>query len=124
MNKFYDERCNEFVNLLFGNLPALTECTINGKHPIQERIIELIGLAKQLKVLKFTGSFPTFSVHFYKKLVKLRAPPDGQEAEDAHRLTIYINGDNANACINQLKKRYKPNIITIRSFQHCVDVCN
>lgn len=118
MNNFDDKRCKEFVNELFGNLPALAECTINGKHPTQGRIIELIGLAKHLQVLKFTGSFRTFSVDFYKKLVKLRAPPDGQETDDNHRITIYINGDDARACIDKLKKRYKPNIITIRLNEH------
>lgn len=115
LNNFHDKLSKELVNALFAHLPALTTCTIDGKHPIQGRIIELIGLAKNLKVLKFTDSFPTFSVYFYKKLLKLRAPPYGQEADETNRLTIYIDDENAHACVQKLRKRYKPNIIMLRT---------
>lgn len=117
LRNFNDDRSNVFVNFLFANLPALTTCTIDGKRPKQDRIIELIKLAPNLKVLKLYFKFTLFSIPFYKKLVKCRAPPDGQDASEENRLVIYIDGDNAQKCVKELGKykRYKPSIITLRS---------
>lgn len=113
---FNDNRSKEFVNLLFVNLPALTSCTIDGKHPNQGRIVELIKFAPNLKGLKFNRKFKMFSKQFYEKLVKCRTPSGGQAANDDNHLMIYIDGDNVKKCVKSLGKRgYKPSIIMLRS---------
>lgn len=116
LSNFDDKRSKEFVNTLFANLPALTTCTIDGKHPKQGRIIELIKLAPNLKVLKFNGKFKSLSASFYKKLAKCREPPDGQDASEKTRLVIHVDRKSAQNCLEKLGvKRYKPSIVMIRS---------
>lgn len=113
------DRSKEFIDSLFTNLPALTSCAFVGKHPKHGRIIELIKLARNLKVLIFDCKFTTFSVRFYKKLLKCRAPADGQNQNavgEGNRLVIHIDHGSAQKCLNELgPKRYKPSIIQIRS---------
>lgn len=111
-----DDRTKEFVNSLFINLPALKTCTIAGKHLKQDRIIELIRLAPHLKVLKFDGKFTTFSVSFYKKLVKCCTPSNELVANNENQLVIHIDGNSAHKFVGELgKRRYKPSIVMLRS---------
>lgn len=117
LSNFDDKDSSEFANALFENLPALTTCEFDGKHINQDRIIELIGLAPRLKVLIFNGqSLSSCSVAFYKKLIKLRAPSDGQDVDERNRLTIHIDAGSARECLQKIgRKRYKPNIVMLRA---------
>lgn len=119
LHNFNDNRSKDFINLLFTNLPALTSCTIMGKHPNHGRIIELIKLARNLETLTFVCKFPTFSMRFYKKLLKCRASPDDQNAiGEGNQLVIYIDRDSAQKCLDELgPKRYKPSIVQIESLK-------
>lgn len=114
LQNFNDLKSKKFANELFAHLPALTTCMINGKRLSQPRVIELIGLARNLKVLKFDGKFSTFSVPFYKKLVKCRELPYGQNYTEKNRLVIHIDRETARDCVKMLGKRYKPSIIMLQ----------
>lgn len=114
LQNFNDDRSNEFMTKLFANLPALTTCTIDGENPKKDRIIELIRMAKNLKVLKLFGVFKSFSVTFYKRLLQLRAPPVGQNADAKNQLSIYVDEYSARSCMRDLRVQYKSNIITLK----------
>lgn len=114
------EKSREFVNTLFVNLPVLTTCTIK-TYPrrqrfVQGRIIELLELAPNLKVLKLNKTaFSAVSVPFYKKLVKLRKPPKGQKIDKKNRLVVHIDADGVSKCVQALGKSYKPQIVTLQN---------
>lgn len=115
LNNFDDKKSKVFANELFAHLPALNECVINGRRVSQGRLIEIIGLVPNMKVITVVGKLGTlFTVPFYKKLIKSRALSDGQIASEENRLVIHTDHASAIGCIQKLGKRYKPSIVELR----------
>lgn len=100
----------DFLNILYANLPVLTKCVLSGNHINQNRIISLIQLAKNLHILKIMCKV-AFSASYYKKLLKIQLAnhPDGD------CLIIYIDSGKYIDIINDVGKKYKPSIIALKS---------
>lgn len=107
-----DTTCNVFLIKLLANLPVLTKCTLKGFRAKQRQIIDLVQSVRSLCVL-VVDCVIVFSASFYKTLLKSRKAsyPNPEE----NRLIIYIEHEKLANCIDELGKKYKPAIISLKS---------
>lgn len=113
LENFNRSKSDIFVDQLFEHLTQLKECTFSGDGTmLQSRVVNLIRLAVNLRVLNIQCKISSFSVRFYKTLIKTRIAAQQHLNQP---LTICVDEDIFNYFKTELTTRsYKPAIITIK----------